>query len=286
MPLIELEQLDIFLLEDSLWIASAHIGVPSYDFSFHNFFACRHPLYRPDKITAVGRFRVTDNYPQLYEKLKDDGIRLIHTPLQQQLISELPSWYPLLKDLTPKSAWFDIPPTFDEIEKHFSLPVFIKGGRQISKDKAELSIAYNQNDYEKIKEQFQLNPILHWQKFVCREFVELRKVPHYTTDKIPPSFEFRTFWWKGHCVGAGSYWSDFASYDWNMNEKLEGLHIAETAVQRLDVPFVVIDIAQTKEGEWIVIECNDAQESGYAAISPIGLWQRIIEIEKGNLINE
>jgi ATP-grasp domain, R2K clade family 3 len=48
----------------------------------------------------------------------------------------------------------------------------------------------------------------------------------------------------------------------------------------LNLPFVVIDIAQTRTGEWIAIECNDAQESGYAAISPFSLWQNIIDFER------
>jgi hypothetical protein len=48
---------------------------------------------------------------------------------------------------------------------------------------------------------------------------------------------------------------------------------------------VVIDIAQTITGEWIVIECNDAQESGYAAISPFSLWQNTIDVEKAMATN-
>lgn len=48
----------------------------------------------------------------------------------------------------------------------------------------------------------------------------------------------------------------------------------------IDLPFVAIDVAQTIAGEWIVIECNDAQESGYGAVSPFGLWQNIIRIER------
>jgi hypothetical protein len=46
------------------------------------------------------------------------------------------------------------------------------------------------------------------------------------------------------------------------------------------VPFLVVDIAQTETGQWIVIECNDGQESGYAGVSPFGLWQRIVDLEK------
>lgn len=34
------------------------------------------------------------------------------------------------------------------------------------------------------------------------------------------------------------------------------------------------------DGRWIVIEVNDTQESGYAGIVPLSLWQRMVEIER------
>jgi len=45
------------------------------------------------------------------------------------------------------------------------------------------------------------------------------------------------------------------------------------------VPFLVVDVAQTEAGRWVVIECNDGQESGYAGVSPFGLWQKIVDLE-------
>ena len=284
MPKVDVEDLDPFLLEDTVWIAAAKIDVPAYDFAFATFFSCRHPLYRPELIQCIGRFGVTDDYADLYESLKAKGTSLIHTPDQHLLASELTHWYPLLEDITPRSLWFDRPPPAEEIEQHFSYPIFIKGSRQTSKHRADLSIVRSRDEYERTVSEYLSNPILHWQQFVCREFVKLRPVSvKRKTDKIPPSFEFRTFWWRGECVGSGVYWAAFADYSWTDAEKFAALTVARTAAERIDVPFLVIDIAQTINGEWIVIECNDAQESGYAAIAPIALWQNIIDIERGRL---
>ncbi|MBD2337949.1 ATP-grasp domain-containing protein [Calothrix sp. FACHB-156] len=122
------------------------------------------------------------------------------------------------------------------------------------------------------------DPIFHCQDLVCREFVQLRPVPSELTEKIPASFEFRSFWWRGQCVGAAQYWS--TSYDWNQQEQKAALLVATEAAMRLNLPFVVIDVAQKINGEWVVIECNDGQESGYAAISPFTLWQNLIAKEK------
>jgi hypothetical protein len=118
---------------------------------------------------------------------------------------------------------------------------------------------------------------------VCREYVPLRHVEDPYPDRIPSSFEFRTFWWKRHLVGYGRYWWEGKPYDWSEKEKVGGLVVAKEAATRISVPFLVIDIAQTVEGRWIVIECNDGQESGYAGASPIGIWQNILTIEKSQL---
>jgi hypothetical protein len=280
MPRIDPAQLDLFLLEDALWVASTPVGVPNYDFPFRSFFACRHPWYRPTPLTAVGRFGVTDNYADLYQQLAASGVLLIHTPDQYQLATELPHWYPLLSDLTPRSVWFDQPPTIAEIEQQFAWPIFLKGSRQTSRHKAALSILHSPEDYVRAIEEYQHNPILHWQAVVCREFIRLRPVPAPPADTISPAFEFRTFWWRGECVGAGPYWAAFTSYTWTKSEEQAALAVAAEAAGRLTIPFLVVDVAQTQDGAWIVIEVNDGQESGYAGIAPVALWQRIVDIER------
>ena len=155
------DQLDIFLLEDALWIATKKVDVLSYDFNFSNFFACRHPYQRPEKITTIGRFGVTTDYERLYVELEEQGIALIHSPKQYLLASELPQWYPPLQDLTPRSIWFTTPPATKEIEESFSWPIFLKGSRQTSRHKASLSVIRSATDYEKAIEHFRQDPILH-----------------------------------------------------------------------------------------------------------------------------
>ena len=102
------------------------------------------------------------------------------------------------------------------------------------------------------------------------------------SNKIPASFEFRTFWLFGQCVGIGRYWYEL-DYQFTKAEEQAALNIAQQAASLLKVPFLVIDVAQTQAGNWIVIECNDAQESGYAGISPYLLWENIITIFKKNI---
>jgi ATP-grasp domain, R2K clade family 3 len=271
-------QLDLLLLEDTLWVLVGKVDLPSYDFDLTTFFACRRPWQRPDPIRAIGRFGVMTNYAELYERLAAEGILLIHTPAQYRIASELPQWYPLLDGLTPYSEWFAEPPDAAQLERKFGFPFFLKGSRQTSRHRAALSIIHSTAEYNRAIGLYRTDPILHWQELVCRKFFPLRAVPAAATEKIPPSFEFRTFWWRGQFVGAGQYWA--TDYDWTRTEEIAALNIARTAAARLILPFVAIDVAQTIDGEWIVIECNDAQESGYGAVSPFGLWQNMLRIER------
>ncbi len=270
----------MFWLEETIWLAEARIDLPVYDFPFETYFACRRPYARPESVLAIARFGAATNYAELYGQLLEDGVQLIHSPTEYLLASELTHWYPLLHDLTPRSVWFLEPPTVEDISSQFEWPVFIKGSRQTSKHKAALSIARSSEDCAHILEHYRENPILHWQPLVCREFIPLRPVLEPVGDTIPPSFEFRSFWWRGQCVGVGPYWVSNGAYTWTPLEQSEALAVAAEAAQRVNLTFLVVDIAQTIQGQWIVIECNDAQESGYAGVNRVGMWQKIIEIER------
>ena len=124
---------------------------------------------------------------------------------------------------------------------------------------------------------WELDPILHWQPVVCREFVPLRLVGEQSPGTMPRAFEFRSFWWKGQCVGIGPYWMD-EHYDLAPAEKSAAMSIGREAARRLNVTFLVVDLAQRTDGPWIVIECNDGQDSGYAGVAPYLLWRRVLEV--------
>jgi hypothetical protein len=71
-----------------------------------------------------------------------------------------------------------------------------------------------------------------------------------------------------------------ASLDLFLLEDTVWIACAETGLSTYDFPFLVVDVAQTAEGKWIAIERNDGQESGYASVPPIALWNNLIEVER------
>lgn len=84
-------------------------------------------------------------------------------------------------------------------------------------------------------------------------------------------------------MGAGRYWHEAADYQWTEVERAEALAVAGRAAKALGCAFLAVDVAQTSEGRWIVIECNDGMESGYAGASPFLIWQKITDIECGTV---
>jgi len=277
--MVKLDSLDRFVIEEQLWVVSSRVGVSIYDFDFRQFFDCRTPYESPFGISAIARIGAFDDYTKFYSDCGDVGIDLVNTPEHYRRCTSLPVWYPFISSLTPRSVWFEDIPSFEELESVFGLPVFVKGDRQTSKHKAEACIIRNRDDYDRVVTIFKSDPILRWQDFVCRELLDLRKTSGGVEGKMPSSFEFRTFWWRGKLVGDGRYWFESNPYDWTDSERTEALEIAQEAVNRLDCPFVVIDLAQTVDGQWIIIECNDGMESGYAGASPFSMWRNIVSIE-------
>ncbi len=271
---------ELLLVNDAVWVWMERTQIGIYDFDFRSFFPCRQPWKRRQEVIAIARCGAVEDYAAEYDRLLERGIRLVHSDSQHRRASQLSEWYPLLKDLTPRSRVYKELPGGEEVAKEFAFPVFVKGTRQTSRHRKSLSIARTAEEFDVLMVRYRNDAILNWQPVVVRELIPLRLVESNSEDRIDSSFEFRTFWWKGKLVGAGRYWWEGRAYPWSKKERSDALKVGQATADRLNVPFLVVDVAMTAEGRWIVIECNDGQESGYAGVSPLGLWQNIIDIER------
>ncbi len=203
---------ELLRLEDTLWVLVAPTGEPIYDFPFDRLFASRRTA-PPPGTRVVSRIGAVQDYAALHGELSALGLGLVHDPEEHRLAVELPSWYPRIADLTPRSRWFDSPPDAAEVEREFGWPVFLKGHRQTSSHRRQTSIVEGPDAFRAAMAEFATDPILGWQRLVCREFVRLRPVEDPDPLRIPSSFEFRTVWWRGRLAGFGRYWWQGRSYD-------------------------------------------------------------------------
>jgi hypothetical protein len=263
------------LVEDRLWLMHRRLGVPVYDFDFEAHFDCSHPYRLPDEGLAVARIGPLRDYEALHASLAGGGLELVHDPGQYARATDLTQWYDALEDLTPRSAWWPELPGAEQVEEAFQWPVFVKGERQTNRHDAS-SVVRSPTEFEALMERWLEDPVLSWQRVVVREYVELDPVAGDTGTKVSASFEFRTFWWRGELVGAGRYWEGFADYDWSASERAAGVSVAGEAARRMGIDFLVVDIARTVDGRWIVIELNEGQESGYAGVPRLPMWREIL----------
>lgn len=269
---------DRFVMEHKFWVITSPTDVPIYDFDFRQYFDCRTPYQVDGVLPGIGRVGAFDDYRRFFEEAKEWGIRLLNTPEEQERSSSLPNWYGLISGDTPRSRWYAGIPSFDQIAAEFALPVFVKGARQTSRHQAAASLIRNREDYDRVVAIYRNDSVLQWQQFVVREFVPLRKVEGDAGTKVAPAFEFRTFWHRQHLLGAGRYWYAVPEYRWTEQERAEGLALAAKVAAAVDCGLLVVDLAMTTDGRWIVIECNDGMESGYAGVSPFGLWRALLDL--------
>lgn len=261
-------------VEGQLVVISERVPVATYDFDFDLHFRCEHPYRFDREELCVLRVGAIADYASRFREELDIGLRLVNSPEQHLCASELEHWYPLITDLTPHSRVFDELPSAAHVQANFGWPVFVKGSRQTSRHSAALSVISDAAGYEALRRRYASDDILHWQKPVIREFVPLAPVAGTVPGRVRPSLEMRSFWWRGECVGWGRYWYQVPPYE--IADAGAGIEIAREAATRLRVPFLVVDVAKTEDGRWIVIECNDAQESGYAGIAPKAMWDRVL----------
>jgi len=269
-----------FLLLETIPVLVKETGLDVYDFRFRDFFECKSIVDQHDAPVLL-RAGPVENYLETASIVESLGMKLLVTERESKRASLLENWYPLLTAHTPMSRIYDQLPTVDELLHEFSFPVFIKGNRQTNHHKRSLSIIENAEMYESLSIQWEHDKYLHWQKAVVREYVPLRDVDDNSNpDLLPYSYEFRVFFWKQKLVGYGRYWYMCKDYRLHEDDIKPALDLATVAADIINVPFLAVDIAKTKQGEWIVIEVNDGQESGYAGVNRLSLWNNVLRVER------
>jgi hypothetical protein len=263
-------------IEQKLWLVEEKTGFSRYDFDFETFLRCEHPAWLDGPVCAVARMGAAPDYAERFSMLEQFDITLVHSPEEYDRTSLLPEWYPLIEDLTPRSVWFEEQPEAEAIEAVLDYPIFLKGERQTSKHDRSMAIIETPEQMRQVLARWSRDPILHWQRVVARDYIPLRPVARDHGAGLPHVFEFRSFWWEDACVELGPYWvnSDYAP---NVAERGAAVALGQEVARRIGVTFLTIDLAQTIDGDWIVIECNDGQDSGYMGCKPLTLWRNVLD---------
>lgn len=268
---------DDFIKIGNIAILQRRTGNDVYDFDFRNYFECK-SVVSEIATPVLLHIGAIEDYAEVEKTLKEMGMQILVHESEHLRCSTIENWYPDIKERTPFTKVYNELPTVEEILKDFSFPIFIKGNRQTNRHKKSQCIIESCDAYESLQNEWKADKVLSWQKVAVREYVPLQVIDDTSfPDTVPISYEFRFFYFEGKCMAYGSYWHIGKKYSMKKEELEEVLKLTDWAAERLGVKFPAIDIAKTASGKWIIIEINDAQESGFVGVNPIILWKNTVE---------
>lgn len=204
---------------------------------------------------VVGRYSCLPFYEELEKDLNAQGSRLINSYKQHQYIADF-EYYWDIEDLTPKT-WFRL-----EDSRSYGGPYVLKGKTNSRKHLwSSHMFAATYADAVQTMIRLREDTLLSSQELLFRQYVPLKQF-EIGVQGLPVTNEWRCFFLGPKLLSHGYYWSDYPQYGSEL--AAEGLKVAQTAADILSrsVNFFVVDVAETAEGEWIVVEVNDGQMSG------------------------
>lgn len=214
----------------------------------------------PDGSTVLPRY-YTYPYTQLFYDLKLKKCTPVNTKIQRDWILNLSNWTDILGDATPK--------TYDLSERvaYPGHPVIIRSDYGTMKH-LEWKHVYA-NSQERMMENYLTISRDSWHsqfKKYARTYENLCAIGKPLANGMTMADEWRLFYYKGRQVAHGTYWP---GDEYPTLEK-RGLDFADACARLLApyIDFFTLDIARTATNRWIVIEVNDANNSGLQNIQP------------------
>ncbi len=218
---------------------------------------------------VVGRYSCLPHYFELTCDLENLGSELINSYQQHRWIANF-EWYKDLRLYTPET-WFD----YDFCGCEWPGPFVVKGAtnskkllwrnRMFARDKQEAVI---------IATKLQQDFVIGEQDIIYRRYVPLETFEIGLND-LPFANEWRAFCYRDKLLSIGYYWSMAEKVDYEVPEEAVKLVYELMNIACNYATFYVLDVAKTVDGEWILIEVNDGQQSGLSENSPEELYRNL-----------
>ena len=237
-----------------------------------------HVPTQPQTAPAVWLGYIPDatRYRAIYDAARSKNIRLVNAPDEHTRAQEFDGAYPFIRDLTPRSVTLHSPADCAQVAREIGFPMFLKGAIQSRKARGwRACVANDEAELNQLADDLWRLENRSRGRVIARELVALRHARKH--DDFPLGREYRVFVLREEILSLGYYWpgaDPLAALSPAEDEAVRGLAIQ--AAQRLQVPYLAIDIGQLETGKWIVIEVGDAQFAGLSCNSPLALWNRLV----------
>lgn len=218
-----------------------------------------------DELAIYRGWMLPDNlYAALYSALIARGLKLINNPIQQKNGHLFPRSYPALKDMTPLSVcipfheldWDTIRERLQVFgEKPLILKDWVKSEKHYWEEACFIPCAGDIPCVKDVVYEFmQRRGESFTGGLVFREFEDFVKVGTHPISRMPLSMEARLFFVHGQQIAVGRYWP--------IEYEVPSLpSLLSSVANRIECPFLTMDVALRTDGKWRVIEVGDGQVS-------------------------
>jgi hypothetical protein len=211
----------------------------------------------PPNSLVIGRYSVLPFYKELVDDLQYNNSKLINSYTQHRYIADLGNWYRDLKDITPYT-WSHIDELPDEG------PFVVKGETNSKKFQWSTHMfAKNKKEAIDVMCRLQEDGLLCDQQIYFRKYIPLVKLMD-GLGGLDVTKEFRFFICDKQVVSGGFYWSN---YEEDLDCIPDPNEVPKEFIDKIinlignNARFYVVDVAQTANNEWIVIELKKGQSN-------------------------
>ena len=236
------------------------------------FFVAENRAAIPEHSLVIPRYTALPYYMELEADMADMRCRLINTYQEHNYVAHMRNWYYDLADITPRT-WFAL----DQMP--IEGPFVMKGATNSKKFQWDTHM-FAKDRYEAVEVACRLgeDSVIGTQPIVGREYVELTHLADGVRG-LKVCEEYRFFVLNGVIVDAGFYWSshqDDLDREYSPWDEVPEEFTYEV-IKRVSphIPFFVFDVARKADGDWMVVELNDGQQSGLSAINPNKFYENL-----------
>lgn len=223
----------------------------------------------PKNSLVIGRYSVLPFYNELETDLKNNDSKLINSYVQHLWVANF-EYYDILKKFTFKT-WTDN--NFHKCD--YDGPFVVKGKTNSRKFNWNTSMfARTKKDASIIASNLKSDSLIGPQDIIYREYVKLKEI-EIGLNGLPFSNEWRFFYYKNKYLCHAYYWT-IADDKSKINDEgaKKFADVIADIVQNY-VNFFVLDVAQTENGNWKLVEINDGQMSGLSDNDPNKLYHEL-----------
>lgn len=232
-------------------------------------------LVQPASARTVALYRgwmmTPEQYAALYRTLEERGIALLNDPTAYRHCHYLPESYAIIEAHTPRTVWLpagddlSLPAILAAVRPFGSAPLIVKDYVKSRKhewlEACYIPAADDAATVERVVQTFLDRQGSDLEGgLVFREYMEFAPIGTHSRSGMPLTREYRSFWLDGAPLLCAPYWEE-GDYGAGMPP----LHPFQDVARAVRSRFFSMDLAQRRDGTWMIIELGDGQVAGLPA---------------------